>query len=40
MGYSVSAAGDVNGDSYDDVTIGAYGYSGIYRKSFTFFGRS
>ncbi|MEW5988264.1 MAG: integrin alpha [Chloroflexota bacterium] len=27
FGYSVAAAGDVNGDSYDDVIVGAYEYT-------------
>ncbi|NOX19613.1 MAG: hypothetical protein GXO87_15200 [Chlorobi bacterium] len=38
FGYSVSNAGDVNGDGYDDVIIGAYGYSSNKGRAYIFFG--
>jgi hypothetical protein len=40
-GYSVSGAGDVNGDGFDDVLIGApsqYPYSGVAGRSYVLFG--
>lgn len=39
-GYSVSSAGDVNGDGYDDVLIGAYGADGLAGESYVVFGQS
>ena len=39
FGASVASAGDVNGDGYDDVIIGAYGYSGLDSgAAYIFFG--
>ena len=44
-GYSVSNAGDVNGDGFDDVIVGAYGadpigYGSAAGSSFVVFGRA
>ncbi|MBK8982005.1 MAG: FG-GAP repeat protein [Ignavibacteria bacterium] len=38
FGRSVSSAGDVNGDGYSDVIIGAYGYSSSTGKTYIYFG--
>ncbi|MEO8209255.1 MAG: FG-GAP-like repeat-containing protein, partial [bacterium] len=38
FGHSVSDAGDVNGDGYDDIIISAYGYSSYLGKAYIFFG--
>jgi Ca2+-binding RTX toxin-like protein len=38
-GWSVSSAGDVNGDGVDDVLIGAYGASGSSGETYVVFGR-
>ncbi|MBK9406110.1 MAG: FG-GAP repeat protein [Ignavibacteria bacterium] len=43
FGISVSTAGDVNGDGYDDVLIGAHMFSGEYvnqGKAYLFYGSS
>ena len=37
LGYSVNSAGDVNGDGYGDIIIGAPGY-GDYGAAFVYFG--
>ena len=39
-GYSVSGAGDVNGDGLDDLIVGAYGGIGNAGKSYVVFGKS
>ncbi len=39
-GHSVSTAGDINGDGYVDLIIGAYGYSGGKGRSYVVFGGS
>ncbi len=40
FGISVSTAGDVNGDSYDDVIVGAHGYSSNIGRAYIFYGGS
>ncbi len=40
FGVSVSSAGDVNGDGYSDVIVGAYGYSSSTGRAYIFFGGS
>ena len=37
-GYPVSAAGDINGDGYADLLIGAYGYASSKGRSYVVFG--
>ncbi len=38
LGYSVAGAGDLNGDSYDDVIVGASGYNTNQGRAFIYFG--
>ena len=38
FGYSVSTAGDVNGDGYSDVIAGAYGYSSGAGRAYIYYG--
>ena len=40
FGNTVSTAGDVNGDGYADVIMGAWGYSGNTGRAYIFFGGS
>ena len=40
FGYSVASAGDVNGDSYDDVIVGAYGALTNTGKAYVHYGAS
>jgi len=43
FGYSVSSAGDVNGDGFDDVIVGAYGYDNGQTdegRAFVYYGSS
>ncbi|MBK8981992.1 MAG: FG-GAP repeat protein [Ignavibacteria bacterium] len=38
FGYSVSSAGDVNGDGYDDIIVGAYGFNNNTGRAYIYFG--
>ena len=40
FGYSVHGSGDINGDGFSDVIIGAYGYSVSSGRSFVYYGGS
>jgi len=38
FGYSVSSSGDVNGDGYSDVIVGAYGYTSSTGRAYIYYG--
>ncbi|MCB0728583.1 MAG: FG-GAP repeat protein [Ignavibacteriae bacterium] len=38
LGYSVSSAGDVNGDGYSDLIVGSYGFSSLTGRAYIYFG--
>ncbi len=40
FGNSIAAAGDVNGDGFSDVIVGAYGFSSFMGKTYLYFGSS
>jgi MYXO-CTERM domain-containing protein len=40
LGQAVAGAGDVNGDGYDDVVVGAYGYSSSKGRVYVYHGSS